>query len=124
MAVTIKDIARKAGVSHTTVSRALLGNPLAVVHDAQGLSDERALRVQVDEGRQQPSVGAVDDPHALGALDLGHGPLAPDRRGGDRERARLARADAQRDLRRGLRGRTGSSDPRAADETGVIGIGP
>lgn len=52
MAVTIKDIARKAGVSHTTVSRALLGNPLISLE-----TTERIRRMAAEMG-YRPSAAA------------------------------------------------------------------
>src|SRR5512143_2203604 len=52
MAVTIKDIARKAGVSHTTVSRALLGNPLISLD-----TTERIRRLAAEMG-YRPSAAA------------------------------------------------------------------
>jgi DNA-binding LacI/PurR family transcriptional regulator len=52
MSVTIKDIARKAGVSHTTVSRALLGNTLI----SPGTT-ERIRRIAAEMG-YRPSAAA------------------------------------------------------------------
>ncbi len=52
MAITIKDIARKAGVSHTTVSRALLRNPLISTNTA-----ERIRRIASEMG-YRPSAAA------------------------------------------------------------------
>jgi DNA-binding LacI/PurR family transcriptional regulator len=52
MAITIKDIARKAGVSHTTVSRALLGNPLISLD-----TTERIRRLAAEMG-YRPSAAA------------------------------------------------------------------
>ncbi len=52
MAVTIKDIARSAGVSHATVSRALHGNPLISAETSQ-----RIRQIAAELG-YQPSVAA------------------------------------------------------------------
>jgi len=52
MAVTIKDIARRAGVSHATVSRALHGSPLISVATSQ-----RIRQIAAELG-YQPSVAA------------------------------------------------------------------
>ncbi len=52
MPVTIKDVARKAGVSHTTVSRALRGNPLISVQ-----TTERIRRLAAEMG-YRPSAAA------------------------------------------------------------------
>jgi len=52
MPVTVKDIAKKAGVSHTTVSRALHGNPLISEDTTQ-----RIQRIAVELG-YRPSAAA------------------------------------------------------------------
>src|SRR5512141_355130 len=52
MAVTIKDVAKRAGVSHTTVSRALLGNSLI-----SPATTERIRRLAVEMG-YRPSAAA------------------------------------------------------------------
>jgi DNA-binding LacI/PurR family transcriptional regulator len=52
MAVTIKDVARRAGVSHTTVSRALLGNSLI-----SAATSERVRRIAMEMG-YRPSAAA------------------------------------------------------------------
>lgn len=66
VAVTIKDVARKAGVAHTTVSRALRGNPLISPE-----TTERIRQIAAEMG-YQPSAAArslkTNRSQALGVL--------------------------------------------------------